>query len=162
VTPSVRDLPAACVDPHIKQRSRLHWWLAEQEVRRASPHAQALLLDTDEFVTETASSNFLLVKDGTILSPPFENVLEGVSLKVVGELCARLGIAVVERPLTLQDCYKAEEALLTCTTFCLAGVKQINGRWCSGSSRHGARMWGLISIGRSWNPFSVRRAPCER
>ena len=125
-TPSVRHVPAACIDPHIKQRSRMHWWLAEQEVRRAHPGAQALLLDLDGHVTETASSNFLLVKDGTILSPPLESVLDGISLKVAMELCGRLGIPFVQRPISLDECF-AEELLLTCTSYCLAGVAQLNG-----------------------------------
>ncbi|MBI3823336.1 MAG: aminotransferase class IV [Planctomycetes bacterium] len=127
-TPNVRAIPAACVDPHIKQRSRMHWWLAEQEVRRAHSGAQALLLDLASNVTETASANFLLVKNGTIISPPRDGILEGVSLGVVAELCERLGIRLEHRPITLDDCYAADEALLTCTTFCLAGVRQINER----------------------------------
>src|ERR1019366_7921984 len=56
-TPTVRHIPAACLDPHIKQRSRMHWWLAQNEVSAASAlsppaplprgerGAQALLLD---------------------------------------------------------------------------------------------------------------------
>ena len=127
-TPSVRQIPTASVDPHIKQRSRMHWWLAEQEVRRTHPGAQALLLDPAGGVTETASANFLLVKDGTIVSPPRENVLEGVSLKVVTELCGRLGVPLVYRDISLDDCDAAEEALLTSTSYCLAGVRQINDR----------------------------------
>ena len=31
VTPSVRQVPPVCVDPKIKCRSRMHWWLADQE-----------------------------------------------------------------------------------------------------------------------------------
>src|SRR5208282_76463 len=37
VTPRVRHVPSSCVDRRIKQRSRLHWWLAEQEVHRSDP-----------------------------------------------------------------------------------------------------------------------------
>jgi branched-subunit amino acid aminotransferase/4-amino-4-deoxychorismate lyase len=126
MTPAVKQLPDACVDPHIKHRSRLHWWLAEQEARRSG--AQALLLDLNGHVTETASANFLMVKDGTIVSPPRTAVLEGISLEVVMALCSRLNIPFVERNLTLDDCYAADEALLTCTTFCLAGVRRLNDR----------------------------------
>jgi branched-subunit amino acid aminotransferase/4-amino-4-deoxychorismate lyase len=124
-TPGVRAIPAACVDPHIKQRSRLHWWLAQQQV---GPDAQPLLLDLDGHVTETASSNFLLVKNGAVVSPPRESVLEGISLNVVAELCGRLGIPISYRPISLEECYAADEALLTCTSYCLAGVRQINER----------------------------------
>jgi branched-chain amino acid aminotransferase len=126
VTPSVRQVPAASVPPRIKQRSRMHCWLAEQEVRRIQPGAQALLLDADGCVTETASANFLLVHAATIISPPRDTVLDGVSLRATTELCARLGIPVEYRKISLEECYAAGEALLTCTSYCLAGVRQLN------------------------------------
>ncbi len=128
VTPSVRAIPAVCVDPHIKQRSRMHWWLADREVQRVEKGAQALLLDLDGHVTETASSNFLLVQNGMLVSPPRETILGGVSLRVVAELADRLGIPMAYRPISLDDCYAADEAFLTCTSYCLAGVRSINGR----------------------------------
>jgi branched-chain amino acid aminotransferase len=127
-TPSLRALPPECVDPRIKQRSRMHWWLAEQEVRRADPRAMALLLDGDGCVTETAAANFLIVREGIIVSPPRKCILNGVSLAVVGEICERLGVPLEFRPIPLDECYTADEALLTCTTFCIAGVRQINDR----------------------------------
>ena len=127
-TPSVRQVPSVCVEPHIKQRSRMHWWLAEQEVRRAHPGALALLLDLDGNVTETASANFLMVRDGTILSPPCEGILQGVSLRVVAEICARLNVPIEYRHISLNECYGADEAMLTCTSYCLAGIRQINDR----------------------------------
>jgi branched-chain amino acid aminotransferase len=128
-TPKVRAVPAVCVPPHIKQRSRMHWWLAQHEVHEG---AQALLLDLDGNVTETASSNLLIVKDGTLVSPPLESILDGVSLGVVRELAAKLGVALAYRRLSLDDCYGAEEVLLTCTSYCIAGVRRINDqtiRW---------------------------------
>jgi branched-subunit amino acid aminotransferase/4-amino-4-deoxychorismate lyase len=70
----------------------------------------------------------LLVKDGKLISPPRERVLEGVSLRVVSEIAARLGIALEYRRITLEDCYAAEEAILTCTSFCIAGVRRLNDR----------------------------------
>ena len=86
------------------------------------------MLDLDGNVTETASANFLLVRAGTLISPPRETVLDGISLGVVGELAARLGIPMAHRPIPLEECHAADEALLTSTTFCLAGVRQINDR----------------------------------
>jgi branched-chain amino acid aminotransferase len=126
VVPSIRQVPAECVDPHIKQRSRMHWWLAEQEVHQADPAAQALLLDTAGHVTETAAANFLIVRNGVVLSPPRSRRLAGVSLGVVEELCRQLGISFAECDLSLQECLTADEALLTCTSYCLAGVRRIN------------------------------------
>jgi branched-chain amino acid aminotransferase len=127
VTPSTRHVPAVCIDPRVKQRSRLHWWLADREVQQAEPGAMALLLDADGHVTETAAANFLIVRGGKVVSPPRSSVLEGVSLRVVEELCGELGIGFEERPLGVYDCLGAEEAMLTGTAFCLAGVSRING-----------------------------------
>src|SRR5207302_1251856 len=92
LVPSVRHVPAASIDPRIKQRSRLHWWLAEQEVHQVDPLASALLLDDQGHVTETAAANFLLVRRGEVLSPPRSSVLSGVSLQVTQELCRQLGV----------------------------------------------------------------------
>src|SRR5207302_1262988 len=112
---------------HIKQRSRLHWWLAEREARQIDPDAAALLLDLDGHVTETAFANFLIVRRGTVISPPRPGVLNGISLRVTTELCHDLGIPFAESPLTVADCQNADEALLTGTAFCLAGVQSLNG-----------------------------------
>src|SRR5262249_9750686 len=128
VIPPTRHVPAACLDPRVKQRSRLHWWLAGREARRTDPGAWALLLDLDGHVTETAAANFLIVRDGTVLSPPRSAVLEGISLRVTRELCHDLGIPFAERPLTVADCRAADEAMLTGTAFCLAGVHQLDDK----------------------------------
>ncbi len=127
VVPRTHQVPAGCVDPRVKQRSRLHWWLAQKEAEQLEPGALALLLDSDGFITETASANFLLVKNGVVLSPPGQGILEGVSLRVVRELCKELGLGFEEKPLRLYDCQAADEAFLSCTTYCLAGVCRING-----------------------------------
>jgi branched-chain amino acid aminotransferase len=126
LTPALRQVSARSVDPRIKQRSRLHWWLADREVQGVRPGSQALLLNEYGHITETAAANFLLVRAGTVLTPPSEEVLGGISLAVVQELCAQMGIRVVEQPLTLDDCAAAQEALLTGTSFCLAGVRRLN------------------------------------
>jgi branched-subunit amino acid aminotransferase/4-amino-4-deoxychorismate lyase len=126
VTPSVQHVSAIGVDPRIKQRSRLHWWFADHEARQRRPGAVALLLDENGFVTETAAANFLLVRGGAVFSPPRASVLGGISLLVLEELCHDLGVAFVERQLTLDDCLRADEAWLSSTPYCLVGVRQIN------------------------------------
>jgi branched-subunit amino acid aminotransferase/4-amino-4-deoxychorismate lyase len=127
VIPAVRHVAAASVDPRIKQRSRLHWWLADREAQESEPGSIALLLNLAGQVTETAGANFLLVRAGTVVSPPAETILGGISLMAVKELCADLGIAFEERPISAADCHTADEALLASTPYCLAGVRQIDG-----------------------------------
>jgi branched-subunit amino acid aminotransferase/4-amino-4-deoxychorismate lyase len=126
VTAATCQLPPACVDPGIKQRSRMHWWLADREVRSQHPGAMALLLDDHGHLTETAAANVLLVKQNTVLSPPRANILPGVSLQVVEELCRQQGMPFHERPLSVVDAQTADEILLTSTPFCLCGVSRLN------------------------------------
>jgi branched-subunit amino acid aminotransferase/4-amino-4-deoxychorismate lyase len=125
IVPSIRR--DSSVDPQAKMRSRMNWWIAEQEVRQLEPDAWALLLDADGFITETAAANFLIVRNGTVFSPPWNSILNGVSLRVVKELCHELHIPFVERPIRLEDCRSADEAMLTGTAFCICGVSSING-----------------------------------
>jgi branched-subunit amino acid aminotransferase/4-amino-4-deoxychorismate lyase len=127
VTPESRYALPAGVAAQAKQRSRLHWWLAEREVQERDPGAHALLLDAHGGLTETAAANVLLVRQGKVLTPFRAQVLGGISLLVVEELCRELGIPFREQELTLNDCFEAEEAMLSSTPYCLVPVRQING-----------------------------------
>ncbi|HJP30498.1 MAG TPA: aminotransferase class IV [Candidatus Latescibacteria bacterium] len=127
VTPSVRQVPAACVDPKIKCRSRMHWWLADGETHQVDPRAVSLCLDLQGNVTETAGSNFLIMRDGVIISPSPDQILRGISLLTVIELCDELGIGFEERNFQVYDVVNADEAYLATTPYCLAPVTKING-----------------------------------
>lgn len=127
VTPSVRQVPGVCVDPKIKCRSRMHWWLADQETHLVDPNAVSLCLDLQGNVTETSGSNFLIVVDGTVVSPAPDQILRGVSLITVSELCGELGIPFAERSFQVYDVINAQEAYLATTPYCLAPATRING-----------------------------------
>ncbi len=126
VTPSNRHVPPQCIDPKMKYRSRLHYWLAEQEAKDVDPNAATLLLDLDGNVTEFSGGNVLIVKDGAIISPPTRNILPGISRQTVIELAAELGIPFVERDFQTYDVCNADEAFEATTPFCLMPVTKIN------------------------------------
>jgi branched-subunit amino acid aminotransferase/4-amino-4-deoxychorismate lyase len=128
LVPSVRQLTAASVPPQVKHRSRLHFWLAEQEARATDPHATPLLLDAEGFVTEAPSANFLVVRSGRVQSPRRSRVLGGISLRVTEEFCRQLGIPFEEQDLKLDDCLGADEAMLTSTAYGLAPVARLGDR----------------------------------
>lgn len=128
VTPKVRQVPPECVDPRIKCRSRLHYYLADREAHAVDPEAVALLLDLDGHVTETNGANFLMVRDGGLVSPPLAKTLAGVSRAMVKQLAARLGIGFSESDLTVDDVVHADEAMLSGTPYCLLPVTRINDR----------------------------------
>ena len=127
VTPSVRQIPAVCVDPKIKCRSRMHWWLADQETHQVDEKAISLCLDLVGNVTETSGSNFLIATGDTIISPRPDHILRGVSLMTVAEICRQEGLSFVERDFQVYDIINADEAFLATTPYCLAPVTKING-----------------------------------
>ena len=127
VTPSNRHVPPQCIDPKMKYRSRLHYWLAEKEAQLVDSRAATLLLDLDGNVTEFSGGNLLIVKDGAIISPTTRNILPGISRQTVIELAGELQIPFIERDLQVYDVCNAEEAFESTTPFCLAPVTRING-----------------------------------
>jgi branched-subunit amino acid aminotransferase/4-amino-4-deoxychorismate lyase len=126
VTPSVRHVPPQCYDPKVKYRSRLHFFLAEQEARLVDPEAMALLLDLQGNLTETNTGNLLLVSGDTLFSPTTANILPGISRGMVIELAAKLGLPFVARDLQVYDVLNADEAFLSSTPYCLMPVTRVN------------------------------------
>lgn len=127
VTPSIRHVPPQCVDPKMKYRSRIHYYLAEQEAHLVDPDAMPLLLDLAGNVTETSGSNFLMVEQGTIVSPTLTNTLPGISRQTVIELAAKLGIPFVERDFQVFNVVNADEAFSVTTPYCIMPVTRVNG-----------------------------------
>ena len=127
VIPSIRHVPPQCYDPKMKYRSRMHFYLADKEAQRTDPDAAALLLDLQGNVTETAAANFLMVKGGTLVSPPATHILPGISRATLIELACRIGIPFSEREIQTIDVLNADEAFLTSTPYCMTPVTKING-----------------------------------
>ncbi len=128
VTPAIRHVPPQCVDSKTKNRSRLHWWLADQQTHAVDPKGITLLLDLEGNLTETAGSNFVLIKDDVIYSPMPRNILWGVSLDTVRELAPKVGMDFVTKDLQLYDLLNADEAWIPTTPYCLAPVTKANGQ----------------------------------
>ena len=105
----------------------MHWWLADNETHMVDPEAISLCLDTDGNVTETSGSNFIIVKDGAVITPSRRNILWGVSLMTVTDVCGTLGIPFIERDIQVYDVVNADEAMLPSTPYCLLPVTRING-----------------------------------
>ena len=94
VIPSQRAIPAALLDPKVKNRSRLHYLMANIEVSRyQGDNNWALLLDPDGFIAEGTGDNFFIVRDKTIITPEGRNILRGISRAcVLEELAPQLGL----------------------------------------------------------------------
>lgn len=133
-------MPAQVLDPTIKFRNRLHWYLADHEVRQRWPGALALLLDSAGHITETSAGNLVVVKDDQLLTPPRSTVLPGISLGYVEQLAHELGFGFREQSLAVTDLESADELLMTSTPLCLVPVSSLDGR------RIGHRdVWGPVA-----------------
>jgi branched-chain amino acid aminotransferase len=128
VIPSQRNIPASLMEPKVKNRSRIHYLMANIEVSRMKGENNwALLLDTDGFISEGTGSNFFLVKDGALYTPEPRNILRGISRDYVMELGRELGLPVHERNLEPYDIMVADEAFMTATPFCVLPVTRLHG-----------------------------------
>lgn len=108
--------------------------LAREEARHCGAD-DALLLDRDGLVTESSAANVFIVRDGAIYTPPLESVLEGVTRDSLFVLAGALGHKVVERRLTRDDVYVADEAFLTGTASEITPVRELDGRPIGGGVR---------------------------
>jgi branched-chain amino acid aminotransferase len=122
---SVRRNPPECVETRAKVTSKMNQILAELDA--ASRDALPVMLDLDGNIAETSVANFFIVRDGVVWTAPDRNVLEGVTRKVLFELCERLSIPVVERFFTMYDVAQAEEFFITSSAICATPVAQVDG-----------------------------------
>ena len=81
---------------------------------------EAIVLNQDGHVSEGSAANFMMIRDGVIITPPVtSNLLEGVTRRTIIQLARdELGLEVLEREIDRTELYLAEEAF-----FCGTGVQ---------------------------------------
>jgi branched-chain amino acid aminotransferase len=91
---------------------------------------EAILLSHDGHVAEGSAENIFLVRRGVLYTPdPSQNVLEGVTRKVIMELARdELGLAIVERSIDRGELYAADEVFFTGTAVGICPVASIDRR----------------------------------
>lgn len=104
---------------NIKTLNLLPSVLASQEALKAG--AMETVLHRGDMVTECAHSNVSILKNGTFLSHPNDNlILRGVAKTHMIQACYRLGIQVLERAFTMEELMDADEVIVTSSSnFCL-------------------------------------------
>lgn len=147
--PEVRQVPDDCFPVVHKVRNRLHWWLADQQAAKLEPGSRALLLDHEDFVTETSTSCFYLVREGRIATSN-RGVLNSLSSQIVEELASSLQIPFERRAIAKSELDSADEAFLSSTPVGLLPVSLIDGRsvpWLSADSicRRLVEAWNRIT-----------------
>ena len=127
ITPQ-RSVPAHLIDPKVKNRSRVHYQLANLQVQRMDPKAWALLTDDRGFITEGTGANFFIVRDGRLHTSTGMNILLGVTRGAILDLAKELGIPAIEEDFGLYELSNAGEAFFTGTSFAIMPCVRINGQ----------------------------------
>ena len=101
--------------------------LAHQEAKRDG-YDEALLLDTEGYVSEGSGENVFLVRNGKLYTPDLTSALEGITRDTVVTLANDIGLAVVEKRLTRDELYVADEAFLTGTAAEVTTIRELDHR----------------------------------
>lgn len=101
--------------------------LALQEAVSAGAD-EALLLDPEGYVAEGSGENVFIVKNGVIYTPEVTACLNGITRNTVLTLCAELGVPVVEKRITRDEVYIADEAFFTGTAAEVTPIRELDGR----------------------------------
>ena len=96
---------------------------------------EALLLDVEGFVAEGSGENFFLVRNGKLYTPDLTSALEGITRDTIVQLAAEIGVPVVEKRITRDEVYSADEAFFTGTAAEVTPIRELDNRQIGDGSR---------------------------
>ncbi len=89
---------------------------------------EALLLDTEGYVSEGSGENIFIVRDGMLVTPDLTSALDGITRETVMRLAEELGLKVQVRRITRDEVYIADEAFFTGTAAEVTPIRELDGR----------------------------------
>lgn len=102
--------------------------MAKREVVAAG-YDEAIMLDPQGYVSEASGENIFLVRHGQVVTPSLgASILGGITRDCIVTLCGELGIPLVERPITRDELYMADEVFLTGTAAEVTPVREVDDR----------------------------------
>lgn len=109
--------------------------LANQEVTR-NGYDEAILMDPQGFVCQGAGENLFLVKDGVLHTPDLSGgALDGITRRTILQFAADLDIKVVERRITRDEFYLADEIFMTGTAAEVTPIREYDDRTIGNGGR---------------------------
>ena len=108
--------------------------LAHQEVANDG-YDEALLLDVDGYVAEGAGENIFIVKKGKLYTPDLTSCLEGITRDSIITLAKDMGLELIEKRITRDEVYCAEEAFFTGTAAEVTPIRELDTRTIGSGSR---------------------------
>jgi len=96
---------------------------------------EALLLDVDGFVAEGSGENIFIIKRGILSTPDLSSALEGITRDCIFQLAAEEGLTVLERRISRDELYSADEAFFTGTAAEVTPIREVDNRIIGTGSR---------------------------
>ena len=122
-----RNIPDA-LNPKIKSLNYLNNILVKIQSNYAGV-GEAIMLNSQGYVTEGSADNIFIVKNGVLYTPPcYLGALEGITRNAIIDLCAKLEYSLKEQPFTLHDVYVADEVFFTGTAAEVIAAYEVDGR----------------------------------
>jgi branched-chain amino acid aminotransferase len=89
---------------------------------------EALLLDPEGYVAEGSGENIFVIKDGIIYTPELTSCLDGITRKTLIKLAEDNGYRIIEKRITRDEVYIADEAFFTGTAAEVTPIRELDGR----------------------------------
>lgn len=96
---------------------------------------EALLLDVDGFVTEGSGENIFIVRKGKLYTPDLTSALDGITRDTLIQFASEIGIPVIEKRITRDEIYTADEAFFTGTAAEVTPIRELDNRTIGSGSR---------------------------
>jgi branched-chain amino acid aminotransferase len=126
-TSTVRRPPPDTLDQRLNCHSKLHEVVALVQALEAGAD-EALMLDPTGAVATCNATNFFIVRRGEVWTSTGHYSLNGITRRMIIDLCRISDIPVFERPFSLTDVYGADEAFVTGTFGGITPVVEVDGR----------------------------------
>ena len=101
--------------------------LAHQEAAQDG-YDEALLLDVDGFVAEGSGENVFIIRKGKLYTPDLTSALEGITRDTIVQLAKEIGLEVIEKRITRDEVYTADEAFFTGTAAEVTPIRELDNR----------------------------------
>ena len=86
------------------------------------------MLDENQNVCETTSSNIFFIGRKTLYTPKPENFIDGITRKIIFNLCKKNKIKVLEKNIKLKDIKKYQACFITGTAAEVTPIKKIKSK----------------------------------
>ncbi len=89
---------------------------------------EAMMLDPEGYVAEGSGENIFIIKDGVLYTPEVTACLNGITRNTVLRLAEEQGLKLVEKRITRDEVYIADEAFFTGTAAEVTPIREVDGR----------------------------------